>query len=101
MWKRYSILMVNFIEPKLLKHEFYEAETTRNVIHAVIIIIQTKRLHHVVWHLADIISKSNIRNTALLNRKHQFTKPILLVYLNKKIKIDMGLLNRLGQNYNK
>jgi len=22
------------------------------------------------------------------------------VYLNKKIKIDMGLLNNLGQNYN-
>ena len=28
-------------------------------------------------------------------------KTIHIVYLNKKIEIDMGLLNSLGQNYNK
>ena len=37
----------------------------------------------------------NAKSSSLLK-----TKPILIVYLNKKEKIDMGLQNSLGQNYN-
>ena len=37
-------------------------------------------------------------DTKMKNKKW---KQILVVYLNKKIKINMGLLNSLSQNYNK
>ena len=61
----------------------------------------------------DYLDKSEIGSTRNSKRNsHQILwkcqkclywkqKQILIVYLNKKIKIDMGLLNSLGQNYNK